>query len=326
MKKILSLVLVFCLAFSAILFFGCNEKQPEEKTPKNVNIVAFGDSISAGYGPQGSEMYSYYNNYVIGRNKINEKCFSYALASSIRSEDVTISAVSYAESGDTTDDLIEKLNDKRNYPDLLTDMSRADIITLCIGANNVLAPTLNNMMALMSGTMSLEDFETILQSGYENFKDDYTNSIIPVLTRSNAQIYVMTIYDPYKYASFEDVRVTGSYDFDITQFESEFFAVKNLAITYLNKINSYIKSQIFDNVFVVDVNASFESLTKAQYAQYLNIDTTKITLNINSAFDILSLQQTLLGNIYFDPHPTISGQAYIASLFYNAVVKNNQNA
>ena len=119
MKKILSFVLVFCLAFSAILFFGCNEKQPEEKTQKNVNIVAFGDSISAGYGPQNSEMYSYYNNYVIGRNKINEKCFSYALANNIRSEDVTISAVSYAESGDTTDDLIEKLNDKRNYPDFI---------------------------------------------------------------------------------------------------------------------------------------------------------------------------------------------------------------
>lgn len=325
MKKILSLILVFCLAFSAILFCGCNEKQPEVKSPQNINIVAFGDSISAGYGPENSEMYSYYNNYAIGRNKINEKCFSYVLTNSLCEEEATIKAVGYAESGDTTDDLIDKLNDKKNYPDLLTDISRADIITLCIGANNVLAPTLNNMMSLMSGMMSLQDYEAILQTGYENFKDDYTNSIIPVLTRSNAQIYVMTIYDPYKYASFEDITVTGSYSFDVTQFESEFFAIKNLAITYLNKINNYIKSQIYDNVFVVDVNASFEGLTKAQYSQYLNIDTTKITLNINSAYDILGLQQTLLGNIYFDPHPTIMGHQYIASLYLDAIEKNNQS-
>ena len=97
MKKFLSLILVFCLAYSAILFCGCDEEQTKEITPSNINIVAFGDSISAGYGPQDSEMYSYYNNYVVGRTKINEKCFSYALANSLRKDEVTLKAVSYAD-------------------------------------------------------------------------------------------------------------------------------------------------------------------------------------------------------------------------------------
>ena len=326
MRKYLSFLLVLCLCFSAILFGGClfDKKTTEDNEAKNIRIVAFGDSISAGYAPQNSEMYSYYNNYAIGRTAINEKCFSYVLANSFKSETVSVKAVSYAESGDKTSDLINKLNDKRNYPDLLDDMSRADIITVCIGANNVLGPTLNNIPALMAGTMTLEEFDDILKAGYEQFKFDYVNSIIPVLTRSNAQIYVMTVYDPYRYASFEDITVRGSYDFDITELEAEFFEIKDLAINYLNSINSFIKSQRYNNVFVVDVNASFESLTKAQYSQYLNIDTSKITLTINSQADIFALQTTLLGSIYFDPHPTILGQEYIASLFRNAVVANNK--
>lgn len=325
MKKIISIILGFCLVFSAILFCGCENEQTQENTKSNINIVAFGDSISAGYGPQNSEMYSYYNNYVIGRTKINEKCFSYVLANSLRKEEVTIDAISYAQSGDTTTDFINKLNDRKTYPDLLTDTSRADIITLCIGANNVLAPTLDNLSDLMIGAMATDDLETLLIAGYNKFKDDYTNSIIPVLTRSNAQIYVMTIYDPFKYASLLDINMTGELQIDLTAFQEKFIEVKNLAIKYLNKINDYIKSQLFDNVFVVDINSYFDKISKADYGLYLNVDTSKITLEINNFLDLMTLETTLASNIYFDPHPTIYGQEYIASLFFDAISKNNQN-
>ena len=325
MKKFVSVLLIFCLAFSSLLFGGCKNKTPEVEEEKNVNIVAFGDSISAGYAPQNTEMYAYYNDYVIGRARVNEKCFTGVLANSLSTEEVSVKTVSYAESGDTTDDLIDKFNDSQTYPDLLSDISSADIITLCIGANNVLSPTIDNMSALLAGSMSLEDFEDLLMEGYNNFKFDYTNSIIPVLTRSEAQIYVMTVYDPYKYASLLDITVTGSIGFDFSAFETQFSQVKSLAIEYLEKINEYIRTQRFDNVFVVDVYASFETISKAEYGNFVNVDTTEISLEVNNYYDLLTIQSKLIESVYLDPHPTMFGQQFIASLFYNAIIQNNSN-
>lgn len=319
MKKFISAVLIFCLVLSTMLFAGCDLDKEQSNNSTNINVVAFGDSISAGYAPQNTDLYQYYHHYEIGRTKINEKCYTNIAVNNLITEEVTVRVKSYAQSGDTTEDLVEKFNNRKDYPDLLTDISRANIITLCIGANNVLSPALSNITAYMTGAMSLEEYEQELQAGYNKFKSDYTNGIMEVLTRSNAKIYVMTIYDPYKYANLAEVTVDGSYYFDITDYKVGFDTLKELAIEYLQKINNYIKTQIFDNVVVVDVNQSFENLSKSQYSTYLNVDTTKIVLNIRNQFDILNLQNTLLGSVYLDPHPTLAGQEYIASLFLQKI-------
>ncbi len=310
------MIVSFCLIFLALFFAGCRNN--ETPTTKTIRVVGFGDSISAGFAPQNTDLYSYYNDYISGKTKINAKCYTNILANSLKTENNKINAISYAESGDTTDDLVNKLNDIKTYPDLLNDSKKADIITLSIGANNVLGPVLDNMLDYLAGNMSKEEMTQVLQNGYENFRDDYTNTIIPILTRGNGVVLVMTIYDPYKYFDLTESNISGIMADLIDAINDKFVELKELAIEYINKINDYIRAQKFDNVFVVDVNNSFENLSKEDYVKYLNVNSEELTIQ-----DMSNIQNS----VNVDPHPTLEGQEYIGSLFREEIKKiSNQNA
>lgn len=311
MKRLLSSVLSFCLIFLALFFAGC--VQEDVPTPTTVKVVGLGDSISAGYAPQNTDLYEYYYDYLTGKTKVNQMCFTNVVANKLVDSATKVEVKSYAESGDTTDDLVNKLNDTKTYPALLGEIKKANVITLCIGANNVLGPALNNLMDYIAGDITEEEIRAEMLSGYENFRDDYTNRIIPILTRGKAKVIVMTIYDPYKYFDMTEATAPVAFEETLAQINVSFQSLKSIAIEFLDKINAYIKSQRYDNVTVVDVNANFESLSKESYAKYLNVDASKIV--ISNLIDLMGLQS----NKYVDPHPTLEGQAYIATLYENAL-------
>lgn len=292
----------------ALFLAGCGNVEVPQTT--NVKVLGLGDSISAGYAPSESDMYSFYNEYETGKVQINKKCFTYVVGENISNDYIKATSTSHAQSGDKTEDLISKLNNEK----VLNDLKNADLVTLCIGANNILSVGLNNLTAYLNGSITDEEISSLLNTGVENFKNDYTNTIIPILTRGKAKIFVMTIYDPYKYFDFNDAEVDGSFVSIVNTMGERFNNYKALLISYLNQINDYIRSEKFQNVYVVDVNSAFESLNKTDYAKYINVNSQKIW--IRTIVDLMSLSS----NIYVDPHPTIEGQKYIAELYTNKIL------
>ena len=306
-----------------------NESNSENNQEQDnvVNIVGFGDSIAAGYAFEGSDMYSSYVAYSTGEVAINDMCFTNVIAEKYAESYDEVNVKSYAQSGDKTNDLISKFNDLSSYPNLAQDVEDADIITLCIGANNVLSVALNNMANYFSGSISISEIETLLQQGVANFKNDYSNTIIPYLTQGAATVYVMTIYDPYYYFEVDDIEFVSANSY-LVPFAKSYMAgmfneLKTLAIEYLDEVNNYIKSQNFENVIIIDINENFKALSKTEYSQVVNADSTKISINLDEVIDIytLSIKDTssLMNNPYFDPHPTALGQRYIANLFLRAM-------
>ena len=303
-----------------------NNDNNDEETPTTINIVGFGDSIAAGYAVEGSDMYTSYTAFDNGEASINDMCFTNIIASQFESSYDEVRVKSYAKSGDETGDLIAKFNNTTLYADLAEDVENADIITLCIGANNVLSVALNNMANYFSGSISIDEIETLLQQGVANFKNDYSNTIIPYLTQGAATVYVMTIYDPYYYFDFDDMYFETEVMMGVNvknEFKQSFNSLKNLAISYMDEVNSYIKSYNYQgkSVVVVDVNSSMKTLTKSQYSEYINADSTQIQF---TTMDLVLMAMsedisTFANNQYFDPHPTALGQRYIANLFLRAM-------
>lgn len=311
-KIIFSLI---CVCLSITFCFGCANKKVEQKT---ANIVGFGDSISAGYTPDTSNdetMLNNYNSYVDGTTSINANCYTKLIADKLTETYDQVNVLSKAKSGDKTGDLVTLLSTDTAKEKLET----ATIITLCIGANNVLGPALDYMLDYIFGSKTLDQMKALFATGVSNFKSDYTNTIIPALTENGAKVYVMTIYNPYKYFSTDDIQnnLTGDDKNTVDNMFASFNTLLPAAMEYLGQINTYIKENTSENVISVDVESAFSAISKTDYSTYVNVDSSKIV--INSSYDVMQLSS----NLYVDPHPTSLGQAEIAKVFENQMISSD---
>ncbi len=298
---------------------GENGEDSKNENPTTINIIGLGDSIAAGYAVEGTDMYASYTAFDGGEVGINEMCYTNIIATQFSGSYDTVNVKSYAQSGDKTSDLVAKFDNVN----VANDIENANIITLCIGANNVLTVALDNMADYFAGFITIDDVETLLQDGLANFKTDY-DFIVPYLTQFGAQIYVMTVYDPYYYFNVNDISFESEIIMGVNvkqQLKTKFDSIKSLAINYLNQVNDYIKSSSNENVHIVDVNTIFKNLTKSQYSLCINADSTRIQIATSDIVSIfLSHNLTSLSaSQYFDPHPTSLGQKYIANLFLTAM-------
>lgn len=262
---------------------------------------AYGDSISAGFGLKD------YDNYV-NQGGITTGSYPQVFANKYIEENGG-QIQGYGASGDTSQDLA---SDLLKYLDKTAidyqDFYNTNYFTLCIGANNILGPAMNNI-----GGSADEEFEKILQDGVNQFEIDYKNTILLCLTQNkNSKVFVMTIYNPYKHASAESIKVnTGSTFSDaiIKSVISSIDDILDISIEYLEKINKIIRESANDQVVVVDIYKKFETFSKKQYLEYINADLSKI--EITSTSDLDNAQQLFAD--YVDPHPTAAGHNVIAN-------------
>lgn len=337
MKKIfafLSLFICFVFAFSGFL----STQSSVIYADNGLNVLAFGDSISAGYAPNVSpysdtdetedptliEKRNMLQNYFEFCNSnygttASKSAYTYNFAKQV---DITANIRSYANSGDTSTDLANMLTVDGYQKTLAENGSQvtiqnqsiasaiksADIVTLCIGANDVLQTAVarinqtiedGGIAYLLTGfTPEMnEEFSDLIDQNVEAFKSNYTTKILPKL--SGKKVFVMTIYNPYKYLSIAD-RFVG-----LTE-------ILNKAIEGLDQINNAIRASANKNVIVVDVAKSLDQIAEKYYKDYVNADLSKI--------DIMSLGAFGSGQIpyYMDPHPTPLGQQTIAKMYFEA--------
>lgn len=168
------------------------------------NYVSLGDSIAVGYSMPdwGSEAVEYGVN-----GNTSTKIVANSYTDLIRQELAVkygtdnIKTTSFARSGDTTAGLIEKLSHAR----VIEAVEEANLITVCIGANDILG-LVPNYFGEYIDTGDLTGFKQALRDSFANLADDNNeysyHSLLSTLTTLNptAKIVFTTVYNPYKYA------------------------------------------------------------------------------------------------------------------------------
>lgn len=261
------------------------------------NIVALGDSITAGYGLDDPDVQKYTS----------------LLADKLSKEYDGVNMFNYAVSGHTTDDMLSLL--KAGTAETLAD---ADTVIICIGANNVLVPiggvvfgvleqcrqnifeiaakllkgqdASQERAAVNSALQSLADELTNgetaqkVEDGVEKFKTDLP-LIIDEIRRVNpdCDIYFGNIYNPY--AHFDICTLVDS-EFDMPAYSDGVVQKLNLVIASFAETLGYT---------VVDIHSVFASTDD---------------LNVNAVCDLSK------GLFNYDPHPNAAGHEVIAEVYY----------
>lgn len=300
-------------------------------------MLALGDSIAAGYAPKAigegaddidleePKMLEAYNKYMnrrkdksIDPNYVNEYAYPAVLKGKLTtSSNVTLH--SYAMSGDNTTMLLDKLKD--DYRDgtiatkqgeIMEAVKQADYITLCIGANDILLKVFGTDLI----TKTPEQFKKMFEDEVPGFKSRF-DQIIAKLTANGQQVYVMSIFSPYKDFTSTPDRYIPAAQFNgfYKSLINKIVKINAYAEPVITKINEYIKTVAAsnDNVTFVDVAPVFDGMEYAEHIKYLHpvavrMDFTKLIAGLGKKIPI-----------WFDPHPTIKGAEKIAEK-YNEVL------
>ncbi len=176
--------------------------------PYTTRYVSLGDSIAAGQAIRDEERLDndHCREWQYGTPGVEStEIISGTYTDQIRTELATryggkIRATSFARSGDRVDDLMDKLD----HDVVRRAIAKADLVTICIGANDVLEPALSHLDEYIN-TGDLSTIAAIVESNLDTLADDTAATSYKALfdklvtINPNAKYVFTTIYNPYKY-------------------------------------------------------------------------------------------------------------------------------
>lgn len=266
---------------------------------KAFHYVSLGDSIAAGHtiNSEWESSYGYGSQYGADGNQftaiVPDSYTDLIGKELVERYGDNISVTSFARSGDTVEDLMEKLS----HDVVREAIGKADLVTLCIGANDILEPAMSELESYINYG-DLSQLETIIESnlavlGNDNEPFSY-DALMKELQEINpsAQYVFTTVYNPYKYLWLEESTAQGNYkdgffgplmwaipdavgDTIANSIRSAFLntdIVKTLfsrvnglgawAETYINRLNQILKSKAsnYSNVYVADTKLLFDCI------------------------------------------------------------------
>ena len=308
MKKVICCLLIICSAFLT-LFFSEKTIEVSAKINNEINYLALGDSIADGYALEGYLGYNFIENAYTTRFK-NKLETDYL--------DINVSSLTYAKEGDKTYNLLQKLDT------FYSAVSNADIITICIGANDILGLALQNVSDFINGNLTVAEMEDILEGGINTFKINFPKVLNKIYKiNPNAKVIFNNIYNPYKcfyltgawglLASLAGIdinnvnkisEITEVYLAGGTNSQGENVSgLNNLLASFINESNC-------DNFFLADVKAVFDKYITDNgsdaYSDIVNVNANNITLQNFNNF-----------SAYADPHPTAKGHKLIFETIYS---------
>ena len=176
------------------------------------HYVSLGDSIAAGHSIDANWETNYGVKSQYGENGNTETvivsgCYTDLIANELVGECGRnhTSVKSFAHSGDTVSDLMNKLNQDA----VRNALKKANLVTVCIGANDVLQPALNDLWEYID-VGSLANAEAVIETNLTNLNtDSHTTSYVSLFNKlkeinPNAKYVFTTIYNPYKYLYLEE--------------------------------------------------------------------------------------------------------------------------
>lgn len=162
-----------------------------------VRYVSLGDSIAA--DSAGDSQYGVNGNT---ETKISDSSYTNLIRKELQKHSANVKAISFARSGDTVADLMEKLTHER----VQTEIKKADFVTVCIGANDVLGNVTDHLGDyLTSGDSALEALTAAVNANIAILADDSNpNSYAALFNKleslnPNARYVFTAVYNPYKY-------------------------------------------------------------------------------------------------------------------------------
>lgn len=195
------------------------------------NYVSLGDSIAAGHGIDpyiGNEdlwlsgidkwQYCQANNWK--PTTVQEGTYTYRLTELLKGTYGKVKTTSFARSGDQSTNLCAYFN-ANNHPKVSQALSTADLVTVCIGANNVLAPAIGKLGDFIKyGNPTLAYLENEMLKSYFNILSADSNAsgsykyMFKTLLRKirpNAKIVFTEVYNPLKYLKVEESTSANRY-------------------------------------------------------------------------------------------------------------------
>ena len=370
-KYFIAIILSFAILAGSFVYPYDNKVYAEKQ---NITYVAFGDSIAEGYAIN-LKTKTDSESLITGADDsydIVDGCYV-DLVNKKLNENYNVQAYNYAYSGDTCQDLLNYLCGDNGFYDYtnnsvkngeannnrytsLTNLQvyesvkNANIITICIGANNILkeAKTLiPQFLGLSSPSVTRAEMEQKLEkkilgdeeSNIKGFKAEF-NELLNVLNNlnPNAKIYFTNIYNPYKSLILDSSITSNSLISmaapQLTQANLNIISdVTELAIaggtdssgenfTGLNNV-------IFDGISNFDkpnnfkfVNSKtlfddkYDSTNRTGYNQYVNTQLENLTMDKVNFSEIMSNPGKVIGD-YIDPHPTKQGHNLIYTAHEN---------
>ena len=180
-------------------------------SPIRARYVSLGDSIAAGHSIDGdwSKRYGEGSQYGVNGNKetvVVTNSYTDLIHKALTlKHGGTVNTTSFARSGDRVDDLIAKLDHDR----VRKVIAKANYVTVCIGANDVLEPAFSHLEEYIN-TGSLENAEAVIEQNFAALADDNNaNSYTALFNKLSAlnpkaKFVFTTVYNPYKYLHIDD--------------------------------------------------------------------------------------------------------------------------
>ena len=192
-----------------------------------VNYVSLGDSIAVGYAldswrANGEKEYGddgvastpiYHGSYTqrianelataFGGVETSTNVSKDTYSGKIYNYSGNVNVVSYARSGDKITDLLDKIEFEQEVQDSIRS---ADVVTICIGANNILSPALERIMDFLEkdSGVPLETMLSSLSAGLVQAKYDFPYLLETLQgINPNAQYIFTTVYNPFRGFGFE---------------------------------------------------------------------------------------------------------------------------
>ncbi len=316
--------------------------------------VALGDSIARGYGVD-LKTVSYGENHTRsatfnpnfyrddGTATFAADTYTARIRDWLLSEGTVDGGYNFARSGDDCGDLLAFLDefcteygtkkdpDKKNsiYGELtneqiFTIMQNARVVTVCIGANNVLGPALELLPKYMADEVTYEEMEQALYQalagdGATTGLEAEMKQLLPRLQVlcPDAEIVFTTVYNPYKIMEYGEgmtfLQMLGAIknaDVKLTKIEqlSEICIAggKLSTGTEVTGINAILETTVKafaetagERFRIVDAKASFDAVTEADGGHYCDY--------VNTDIGLLTAKDAANFATYADPHPTPDG-------------------
>ena len=338
MKKFFSYLLslpILCLLCLSLV--GCLREMPtdtnDSTTPPvvdtTINYVSLGDSIAEGYA-----LTEYNQKSVDG---FVPESYAQMFKSMLEEHYEEVNAVNYATAGDTSGDLLNLLTPllstelADDSQTMKTNIQNADIISVCIGANDILGPAIDNFAGYVMGsvdiTQSLDAGLTVLSN---NFK--YVVTTLQTLNPT-CKLVFLNVYNPYKefMTTTKSVSISTGF-FPITLDSAILNEIGSITEVYLDSgstnvtvggqqttktisagVNQVIESTIEneENCYLLDVKDCFDTYfqTKVDESAENKYDiVNSYLLSVDSAVNLDEL------TVAIDPHPNTEGHELIFNL------------
>lgn len=176
-----------------------------------VGYVSLGDSIAAGHRINEEWWTDYGLGSQYGKNGNTETalvpgCYTDIIGKELLSVYGDHAFVkSFAQSGDAVADLMEKLT----HETVRSAIKKAKLVTICIGANDVLVPAVNDLTEYIE-TGSLAHAESVIEANLVRLASDTEDNSYRALfdrlssINPDAKYVFTTVYNPYKYLYLDE--------------------------------------------------------------------------------------------------------------------------